>query len=146
MKQVSNRFRISLCCFALALASAAATAASPAVSLAGISLWSGQYAYSSGQPPVPFTLTLNTAADGSFTGFTTEPATFGNGTSKALTADVQGSVNGNRIYFRKTYDGSGGQNHAVEYNGVVSADGHTLSGSWKLDALTGSFSAERVAP
>jgi hypothetical protein len=144
MKQVSNRFRVLLCCFALA--SAAATAANPAGSLAGISLWSGQYAYSSGQTPVPFTLTLNTAVDGSFTGFTTEPATFGNGTSKALTADVQGSVNGSRIYFKKTYDGSGGQNHAVEYNGVVSADGHTLSGGWKLDTLTGSFTAERVAP
>lgn len=117
-----------------------------AADLSGTSLWSGQYGYSNGQASVPFTLTLHVATDGSLTGLTTEPATFGNGSSKALTADVSGSINGKRIHFKKIYDGSGGQNHAVEYSGMLSADGHTLSGTWKLDALAGSFSAELVSP
>lgn len=117
-----------------------------AAGMAGTSMWSGQYGYSTGQPAVPFTLTLHRAADGTFTGLTTEPATFGNGSSKALTADVSGSINGRRIYFKKTYDGSGGQTHTVEYSGRLSADGHTMSGTWKLDTLTGSFSAELVSP
>jgi hypothetical protein len=114
--------------------------------LSGTSMWSGQYGYSTGQAAVPFTLTLHAAADGSFTGLTTEPATFGNGSSRALVADVSGSMNGRRIYFKKTYDGSGGQTHTAEYNGMLSADGHTLSGTWKLDTISGSFSAEKVSP
>lgn len=119
-------------------------AAAPPIT--GTSMWSGQYAYSTGQASVPFTLTLRVSADGSFTGLTTEPATFGNGASKALTADVSGSINGRRVYFKKTYDGSGGQNHTAEYSGMLSADGHTLSGTWKVDTATGSFSAELVSP
>lgn len=117
-----------------------------AAGLAGSSQWSGQYGYSDGRASVPFTLSLKVAADGSLTGLTTEPATFGNGSSKALTADVSGSINGRRIYFKKTYDSSGGQVHTVEYNGTLSPDGHTMSGTWKVDTVSGNFSAERVAP
>ena len=116
-----------------------------AAGLAGTSMWSGQYGYSTGQASVPFTLTLHVATDDSFTGLTTEPATFGNGSSKALTADVSGSINGRRIYFKKTYDSSGGQTHTVEYSGMLSADGHTMSGTWKVDTQAGSFSAELVS-
>lgn len=126
--------------------SLALTTGAVAGGLSGTSMWSGQYGYSTGQAAVPFTLTLHAAADGSFTGLTTEPATFGNGSSRALVADVSGSMNGRRIYFKKTYDGSGGQSHTVEYNGTLSPDGHIMSGTWKLDTLSGSFSAERVSP
>ena len=142
MKTIPGRFAVYLCTLALWLASA--SAAGPA--LTGTSLWSGQYGYSDGRASVPFTLSLHLAADGSFTGYTTEPATFGNGSAKALTADVSGSLNGTRIHFKKTYDGSGGQSQTVEYNGKLSADGHSLSGTWKLDTLSGDFSAERVSP
>lgn len=118
-----------------------------AAGLAGTSLWSGQYGYSDGRASVPFTLSLKVAADGSFTGVTTEPAPFSAGNAvKALTADVSGSFNGTRIYFKKTYDGSGGRTHTVEYNGTLSPEGHTMSGTWKLDTISGSFSAERVSP
>ena len=146
MRHLKTGFCAFLCVLALCLASAGATAARPAQGLTGTSLWSGQYGYSDGRASVPFTLSLRVAADGSFSGYTTEPATFGNGSAKALTADVSGSFNGARIYFKKTYDGSGGQNHAVEYSGKLSTDGHSLSGTWKLDNLSGDFSAERVAP
>jgi len=143
MKRLDRGFRGLLCGVVLLLGSAAAAADS---GLAGTSMWSGQYSYSDGRAAVPFTLTLRTDAGGSFTGFTTEPNTFVNGTLKALTADVSGSFTGTRIHFKKSYDGSGGQNHSVEYSGVLGPDGHTLSGTWKLDNLTGSFSAERVSP
>jgi hypothetical protein len=137
----SLRGFMSLIALTLAL-----TAGAAAGGLSGTSMWSGQYGYSTGQAAVPFTLTLHAAADGSFTGLTTEPATFGNGSARALTADVSGSINGRRIYFKKTYDGSGGQSHTVEYNGTLSPDGHTMSGTWKVDTLSGSFSAELVSP
>ena len=142
MKTILGRFAAFWCFMALSLVSA--SAAGP--TLTGTSMWSGQYGYSDGRASVPFTLTLRVSADGSFTGYTTEPETLANSSAKALTADVSGSFNGTRIYFKKTYDGSGGRNHTVEYSGKLSADGHSLSGTWKLDTLSGDFSAERVSP
>lgn len=140
-----HRLPASLVLSVLLLVSATA-AADSAHGLTGVSMWMGQYSYvSTTQSPVPFTLSLRTAADGSFTGMTTEPATFGNGSARALTADVRGSISGDDVYFNKTYDSSGGQTHTVQYTGRLAADGRSLSGTWHSGTINGNFSASLVS-
>lgn len=130
----------------LSLALAGGALADPVHSLTGTSLWGGHYEYAnSSQPAVPFTLAISTAADGTFTGETTEPPTFGNGSSVALTARVKGLISDATLQFTKTYDGSGGQTHSVEYAGSISADGRSMKGTWRLEPLHGTFSATLVS-
>lgn len=137
--------RLGLTCAGLLFISAVA-AADAAHGLAGVSMWMAQYSYvSTNQSPVPFTLSLRTAADGSFTGMTTEPATFGNGTARALTADVRGSISGDDVYFNKTYDSSGGQTHTIQYSAKLAADGRSMSGTWRTGNINGNFSASLVS-
>lgn len=106
----------------------------------GRSEWSGQYGYSDGRGSVPFYWVLNISGGG-VTGGSSEPATFGDGSSNILTAQLSGSVSGNSISIVKTYDGSGGQTHSVQYSGSLSADGRSISGSWSLSGASGPFSA-----
>lgn len=108
----------------------------------GQSTWSGRYDYQDGKPGAPFTLTINSSGS-NFSGGTSEPATFGDGSSSTLTANVAGSVNGNQVSFVKTYDGSGGQHHSIQYNGTLSADGRSISGRWNIGPnWSGPFSAQ----
>jgi hypothetical protein len=104
--------------------------------------WNGAYYYPSGdkRSPVPFTLKIQVNGN-SFTGRTTEPATFGNGTSSQLFANVSGSVTGAGINFVKTYDGTGGVSHSVQYRGTISADGTSMNGAWNIGSFSGRFSA-----
>lgn len=107
----------------------------------GSSYWQGQYAYPDGREPVVFIMTLDSAGDGSFTGDSEEPATFGNGSSPTLTATLDGATRGPLIRFTKTYDGSGGQTHSVEYEGKISNDGNSINGAWHLGSYGGTFQA-----
>lgn len=107
--------------------------------------WQGAYSYTDKRPPVPFSLQLQ-QNQGSIRGRTTEPATFGNGSSANLYANIAGVVSGSSISFTKTYDGTGGVSHSVSYSGSISADGRTMSGTWRIGNLSGPFQATAVSP
>jgi hypothetical protein len=101
--------------------------------------WQGAYHYSDKRSSVPFELEINVTGN-TLTGRTSEPATFGKGASY-LYATIYGSTDGSNIRFTKTYDGTGGVSHSVEYSGNISADGSNMSGRWSLGNASGSFSA-----
>ena len=134
------------------LSAAASAAAAPMAEEAArrlLGMWNGFYGYNEMRVRnVPFKLTI-TSVDGSgFTGMISEPATFGDGSSRFLFARVRGSVRGNRVEFVKTYDGTGGQTHSVRYEGVLEVGAVRLKGGWVIDqgnrvTATGFFSASQ---
>lgn len=126
---------------------ASLTGTAAAASLEGDSQWSGQYSYpSSDKPraPVPFTLTLRVSADGSLSGRTEEPNTFGDKSASKLYGTVRGNISGSGLQFTKTYDGTGGVSHSVVYNGNLSSDGSNVSGSWRIKDFSGAFNLRLV--
>jgi hypothetical protein len=122
--------------FAVILLTAFYTASAHAANLVGE--WRGAYAYMDAQPPVPFTLKL-TQNDKTISGREVELATFGDGTSRYLSARISGTSDGGNVAFTKVYDGTGGQTHSVQYTGTVSSDGSVMSGSWSLGETKGSW-------
>jgi hypothetical protein len=101
--------------------------------------WTGAYAYDSTfADAVEFE--ANLTADGArFTGKTSEPNTFGDPIAARLGANLRGDLGADgSVSFRKTYDGSGGVSHDVEYRGALQRDG-CIKGSWFIGAVTGPF-------
>ena len=88
-----------------------------------------------------FGLQFESDSDGGFTGRISEPATFGNGSSSELYANVSGRVSGDRISFTKRYDGTAGVTHVVYYSGSLDSAGDSMTGEWSLNGGSGSFSA-----
>lgn len=123
--------------FFLALVSLAVM--QPAQSQDLASAWTGYYHYNDGRQPVPFRMTLRFNGNG-FRGRVTEPATFGTGASM-LSADVTGTITDGKVVFTKTYDGTGGQTHPVQYYGTLSPDGQKMSGGWLIETMSGTFVA-----
>lgn len=105
--------------------------------------WKGTYSYDDGRPPVSFELCLCSEGAGVI-GTVSEPNTFGDKNAEALHARVEGNLVGHALTFRKTYDGTGGVQHSVEYTGAVS--GETLTGIWRIPPETsGKFEVTRTA-
>jgi hypothetical protein len=95
---------------------------SPALAFEKGEVWRGSYIYRTGQPPVQFTLFITNAhGGGRFSGVIVEPNTLGDRTFSELFADVTGSDSGATFSFAKTYDGTGGQIHTVQYSGELAA-------------------------
>jgi len=113
----------AVCALALMIAVAASQAAD------GTTTWKGSYAYVDGRPAVRFTLTLTTKGK-TISGRVVEPATFGDGSSDNLIANITGTSFGYSVSFVKTYDGTGGQSHSVNYRGTI--DGETMYGFWQI--------------
>jgi hypothetical protein len=110
-------------------------------------LWRGEYQYpgGGGQAPVRFELVL--LQDGSTVGgVIKEPNTFGSRPGPFLAAVIKGSFDAQagKLIFRKTYDGTLGPNHDVEYTGQLSKDGTKFQGNWDLGGGGGTFTLERV--
>lgn len=104
-------------------------------SLTGV--WQGRYTYGSGQG-CAFVATLMEI--GSFLSGTTHELNEAAGTGEELFAMVEGSRRGRVVAFTKTYDGSGGWDHAVRYEGKLSGDGTEIEGRWSIgDSASGSF-------
>jgi hypothetical protein len=102
--------------------------------------WGGSYSYDGeSQPSVAFKAKLR-FEDDAFTGSTREPNTFGDPSAKQLRAKLIGIIGpSGAVNFTKTYDGSGGVNHSVEYAGYLDAEGRCISGSWHIGETGGSF-------
>ena len=97
-------------------------------------LWRGRYYYPSsndGVTSVEFDMDL-TFSQGRITGFVTEPNTFGNKTSAKLYATFDGTVSGNRVEWKKTYDGTGGVDHSVIYRGTLNRKTRRIEGRWNI--------------
>jgi hypothetical protein len=108
-------------------------------------VWRGTYVYGTGQPPVQFTLFITSSRGARFEGVIVEPNTFGDRAFAELFADVSGSDNGATFSFAKTYDGTGGQSHTVQYSGELAGGGSDRAhGTWATGgALTGTFEMHR---
>jgi hypothetical protein len=117
----------------------------PADQLTGV--WRGAYQYpqGGGQAPVNFELVL--IQDGSDVGgFIKEPNTFGSRKEPFLAAAAKGRFDraAGKLTFTKTYDGTAGPNHDVEYTGTLSKDGMKLEGTWDIGGFSGTFALEKV--
>ena len=101
--------------------------------------WTGTYSYASGNnAPVTFNIQMQTSGD-RLTGAVVEPNTFGAKSAPYLYAHIVGSVTGSSVSFAKTYDGTGGVSHSVQYSGQIAEDGQAISGQWSTGGLRGSF-------
>ncbi|MGE3303067.1 MAG: hypothetical protein AB7M12_08120 [Hyphomonadaceae bacterium] len=127
---------MAACAALAALAAAPAGEAQSRAPIAGT--WSGFYGYAGREETVEFQARLSGA--GAFTGATVEPATFGDGSVLFLTANIRGNVAGDGgVHFTKTYDGSGGQTHSVQYDGKYDANGKCIVGEWSQGGGRGPF-------
>ena len=81
-----------------------------------------------------------------YEGRTREPNTFGAPGAAELFAALRIQVEGARVHWRKTYDGTGGQTHSVDYAGELDPASGMLRGRWHVtqaDWYQGSFNARR---
>lgn len=105
--------------------------------------WDGTYSYSDNKQLVAFKLTVTSTDGASFTGKIAEPATFGNGKTKYLFATINGEIHSGRLSFVKLYDGTGGINHYVNYQGLVNDASNGVQGNWTIGSATGHFDMHR---
>src|SRR5882757_11566759 len=102
-------------------------AAEPSVGLSGV--WLGYYGYPNSNERVQFQAKFRVAG-ATFAGTIIEPNTFGRSPVLFLTANANGLVGGdNTVTFQKTYDGVGGETHAVDYSGRFDASGRCIKGA-----------------
>jgi len=102
--------------------------------------WEGNYRYD-GHPGKGATRFILTAVfSGSrLTGKISEPNTFGDESANFLGANIDGSIEGTLVRFSKRYDGTGGQSHSVQYEGILDRASGTVRGQWAIGRTTGSF-------
>ena len=111
--------------------------------------WRGSYSYNpsptaAAQASNDFTLTLQVSGS-QVTGDVTEPNTFGTAGVAFLHATIIGQINGDTITFRKTYDGTGGQTHFVDYTGTIDRLTNTISGTWIIPPASAAIQAAQSA-
>jgi hypothetical protein len=111
------------------------------ITAAGV--WSGRYHYADGQPSVEFNALIDDVA-GALFGDIDEIATFGDGAEPRLFARLDGERNGYEVLFLKSYDGTAGVEHSVQYVGRLSADMRTIRGEWRIfSRIGGTFDMTR---
>ena len=102
-------------------------------------VWQGLYSYPSMSEMVPFTATLVCAGD-HVGGSAHETCMVAPGASATMTALLDGARRSQRIEFVKTYDGTGGWDHSVAYDGAINEDCTEIEGRWRVaGGLTGRF-------
>jgi hypothetical protein len=107
--------------------------------------WEGVYRYdAAGSNPVLFSADIVQDSPKAFTGRIAEINTFGSADAKYLFANLEGGADGNRVWFKKTYDGTGGETHSVQYEGTLDRASMTVKGKWVSgETLTGTFEMKR---
>ena len=114
-------------------------------------IWNGTYFYPpNAENPAQFVKFWMIALDrdGKISGFIKEPNTFGQVDAPWLHSTYKGGLDGTtgKLSFTKTYDGTAGVSHNVEYTGELAADGAMVSGEWQIpDSWGGRFTLNKVA-
>ena len=105
--------------------------------------WEGQYRYNDPRPPVAFRLKLRQRG-AELIGRSDEPQTFGAPGAGILHADWVGRISSEGLLaFVKTYDGTGGQTHSIQYTGRLVAP-NRIEGRWNISPqINGSFALTR---
>jgi WD40 repeat protein len=100
--------------------------------------WQGEYGYAPALklPPVPFTWVLHLKGQ-AITGREDEVNTFGDKSAPKLGANLVGTISASNVSIKKTYNGTGGVNHSVQYQGTISPDGRSMSGNWTIVTTSG---------
>jgi hypothetical protein len=94
-------------------------------------VWHGLYSYELARAPVYFVATI--MSGGSWiSGTSHEACNEIVGQTLTMFANLEGSVEGSKVSFVKTYDGTGGWNHGVPYTGTLSPDGLEIEGQWQI--------------
>lgn len=124
---------------AASLAFAPAAFAQGAGDLSGV--WQGVY-WGAATQATTFQATLDDKPGPAFSGSIVEPNTFGNTESPFLLATVDGAVRAGRVTFLKTYDGTAGASHTVNYDGRIISD-RRIVGTWQIDGTSGQFELAR---
>jgi hypothetical protein len=99
--------------------------------------WSGAYRYrADAGPETVFNVQIEEVG-GAFTGAMQEPNQRRGG---VVTADIEGVRTGQSVTFTKFYDGSGGMDHAIRYEGTADAELTRIEGRWAIPRnWTGTF-------
>lgn len=104
--------------------------------------WTGVYTHDLGA--VPFNATLE-EEDGRLTGRINEPNTFAPTGVARLFASLTGSKAAETVRFVKAYDGAGGVDHTVAYDGACDAAFVEIRGVWRISPFcSGPFVMTRV--
>ena len=101
-------------------------------------IWQGAYHYPNA-PSVQFVFFVTGATSAQFEGVIVENNTLGNPNAPLLYGNVYGQVNRDGIAFEKTYDGTGGVSHTLQYTGVLGQGYDRFSGTWTNGTNTGTF-------
>jgi hypothetical protein len=110
---------------------------SEATSLTGI--WHGLYSYPEYLEPVFFVATLISHA-AHFSGSTHEAIAGRKGAPLQVFAEVNGTVDGQHVSFKKRYDGSSGWSHSLMYEGILMDEHNEIEGHWIFsNAWSGRF-------
>jgi hypothetical protein len=94
-------------------------------------VWQGLYSYPRFYDPVYFVATLIAFGE-TFSGNTHEAAEGRLGAPLQSFAHIDGSIAGQDISFRKTYDGTAGRDHVILYEGTLASDGMEIEGTWSI--------------
>ena len=97
-------------------------------------VWTGMYTYPNSGEPIFFTASL--LESGSLvTGTTHETCATIDSPKRTLYALVSGSRGEGYVVFTKEYDGTGGWDHSVEYDGVLNGEATEIEGHWNINGL-----------
>ena len=131
--------------FAAALSGAIiVTAPPPAMAQASSTLsgvWRGVY-WGGDNQVTQFQATLRQTG-GALSGSIVEDNNFSAEHIPFLLATISGSANGDTVSFTKTYDGTGGASHTVNYTGRILSNGRRIAGTWSIGATSGQFELAR---
>ncbi len=94
-------------------------------------VWHGLYSYQAYREPVYFVATLIDTGT-MIVGTTHESEVGETGAPLTLFAAIEGQRSGHAVSFTKSYDGSGGWDHAVAYSGELDADCSEIEGQWSI--------------
>jgi hypothetical protein len=113
-------------------------------------LWRGESAYPADSKRDPIKYELVMIQDGKFVvGFIKEPNTFGKRAEQPwLHSLFKGRFDkeSGKFTFTKTYDGTSGISHDVEYSGLLSGNERKIGGTWRITGDWGAaFTMEKVA-
>jgi len=106
--------------------------------------WRGVSVYTNAaEPAIDFDLDAQVSGD-RISGRMSERNTFAPGGCPYLYATIEGQISGDSVRFTKTYSGTCGQTHSVQYQGLIDRDAMKIDGTWSISSTYGRFSMSMV--